>query len=403
MLNFELTDEQKMMQRTVRAFCEKNVAPIVEKMDKEKRIPDNIIKGLAELGILGMTVSKNYGGIEADAVTVGAVAEELARADISCAIPTLFLVQAAWGYILDKYGTEDAKEAILPKITSGRAFLGIAATEPDTGSDLANMRTVARKEGDYYIVNGEKMFISGVNEIVNQLPDGGGYVTLIKTEPEKGTRGMSMFYLPLNAKGRISPTLLEDWGRKGISTGGFALEDVEIPKEYLIGEENRGFYIAMEGFDFARAIISVVCCGAAMSCLEKGMEYIKMRHAFGVPIGKYEGTQFKLAENWSMLEAVRLLGYRALWKYSKEQKEKACDRFEVTKACAEAKLIAPVVAFNAINDAIQWYGAFGYTEECPLHLSLRGIRSYYWAEGTLEIMKIIVSRELLGKKFVAYR
>jgi acyl-CoA dehydrogenase len=214
---------------------------------------------------------------------------------------------------------------------------------------------------------------------------------------------MSLLYIPIkNAKG-ITTTILEDWGRRGISTGGFAAKDVEVPEAYLLGEENRGFYIAMEGFDFARAVISVVCCGAAMSALEKAMEHLKLRTAFGQPIGRYEGIQFRLAEHWAKLSAVRLLGYKALWMYGKNQREGAYSRYATTTACAEAKLLAPAFAFEAINDAIQWFGAFGYTTDCPLELALRGVRSYFWAEGTLEIMKIIVARELLGKNYLAYR
>jgi acyl-CoA dehydrogenase len=403
MIDFEYNNEQKLIQKTVRDFCLNDISPIVRKINKNEQIPDNVINSLAELGLLGMTVSKEYGGIEADPVTAGIVAEELARADISCAIPTFFLVQAAWGHILNKYGTKKAKEDILPNITKGKAFLGIAATEPDAGSDLGNMKTIAKKSTNKYIINGEKMFISGVNEVNSQLPKGGGFVTLVKTNPAKGTRGVSLFYLPLkNTKG-ISPTILEDWGRKGISTGGFALENVEIPDEYLVGIENKGFYHAMEGFDYARALIAIVCCGAAMSALEQSMEYIKMRQAFGQPIGRFEGIQFKLAEHWAKLDAVRLLGYKALWVYDKELAEKSSSRFEVTRFCAESKLLAPMFAFEAINDAIQWYGAYGYTTECPLELALRSVRSYYWAEGSREIMRIIVARELLGKEYVAYR
>ena len=403
MMDFEFTDEQRMIQTTVREFCKRGITPIVRKMDEDKKIPDGIVRALSDLRLLGMNFSTEYGGMESDPITVGVVAEELARADISCAIPTFFLVPAAWGHVLNKYGTEKAKAAILPAVTGGKAFLGIGATEPNTGSDLANIRTAARKSGDKYIVNGEKMFISGVEESMNQLPEGGGYVTLVKTDAARGTRGLSLFYIPVRNTRGVSPTILQDWGRRGISSGGFALEDVEVPQDYLIGEENRGFYLAMEGFDFARAIISVVCCGAAMSALEQGMDYIRSREAFGNPIGRFEGVQFKLSEHWAKLDAVRLLAYKALWMYGKELTDKSYDRFEVAKLCAEAKMLAPEFAFQAINDSIQWFGAFGYTVECPLELALKGVRSYYWAEGALEIMKVIVARELLGKDFVAYR
>jgi acyl-CoA dehydrogenase len=157
----------------------------------------------------------------------------------------------------------------------------------------------------------------------------------------------------------------------------------------------------MQGFDFARAIIALVCCGAAMAALDSGMEYVKQRRAFTQPIGRFEGIQFKLAEDYTRVDAARLLAYRATWMYDQEQRNKAFDRFEVTKAIAEAKMLAPVTAFEAINDVLQWFGAFGYTLDCPIEMALRGVRSYMLAEGSTEIMKIIVARELLGKEFTA--
>jgi acyl-CoA dehydrogenase len=407
MLDFNFSQEQEMVRKTVREYAQAELAPIVEDLDRLGHIPPNVIKELADIGLLGVTTQTEYGGIDADPVMAGIIAEELARGDITCSIPTFYLVSAAWADILERYGTDTAKRAILPHVCDGTAFLGIGATEPDVGSDLGNMRTVARREGDTFVLNGEKMFISGVKEVCETLPNGGGYVLLAKTTPEKGTRGISLFYVPLRDGDGMTPgvshNVLDDWGRKGISAGGFAMEDVVIPAEYLIGELDRGFYLTMEGFDYARAIIGLVCCAVAQSCMEQAMDYIKMRSTFGTPIARYQGVQFKLAENWTKIEAMRLLAYRALWTYSRALSGGDVGRFEVTHACAEAKLMAPMMAFEAINDAIQWYGAFGYTKECPLTYALEGVRSYYWAEGAAEIMRIIVARELLGKEFVAYR
>jgi len=403
MLDLQLTEEQVILQRSVREFCESRISPLVRDMDTTGKIPEGVIEGLAGIGLLGMTVSTEHGGMGADPITVGVVAEELARSDISCAVPTFFLVQAAWGWVFDRNGREAAKRAVLPKVTSGRSFLGIATTEPDSGSDLASMKTRAEKSEEGYLVSGEKMFVSGVDEVMNQLPDGGGYLTLVKTDKTKGIKGISMLYIPLRDARGVSPTVLEDWGRRGISTGGFAMDRVSVPAENLVGEEGRGFLIAMSGFDYARAIISVVCCAVGMAALRHAMEYLKLRKAFGQPIGRFEGVQFKLAEHWAKLDAIRLLSYRALWMLRREQEGEKGLRFDVSRQCAEAKLLAAPAAFEAINDALQWFGAFGYTTECPLDMALKGVRSYFWAEGTLEIMKIIVARELLGKEYVAYR
>jgi acyl-CoA dehydrogenase len=402
-MEFSWTQEQLMIQKTLKEFGKKEIIPRRIELELKSKIPGPLIKGLAKLGLLGMTVAKDYGGSAAPPLTTGIVAEELARADISCAIPTFFLVQAAWGHILNKYGTPEAKHAILPAVTTGRAFLGIAATEPEAGSDLANMTTIATPTPGGYDLHGEKTYISGINEATQQLPEGGGHLTLAKTDLAKGTRGISLFLVPLKNTPGLTANLLEDWGRKGISSGGFVMDHIQVPAEFMVGSINRGFYLAMEGFDYARALISVVCCGAAMSALEYAMDYIKQRQVFGQPIGRFEGVQGKLARHWAQLEAIRLLGYHALWQYEQEQVADACDRFTVTRECAEAKLLAPVAAFEAINDAIQWFGAFGYTVECPLYQALLGVRSYYWAEGAREIMGIIVARELLGKDYVAYR
>jgi acyl-CoA dehydrogenase len=370
-------------------------------MDREGRIPNSVIEGLSKMRLFGLAVPPEYGGSGADAISAGIAGEEIAYADLSCATAVLYLVPVAWGYIMSKFGADELRRKTLPKITSGKGFLGIAATEPGAGSDLASMTTVAKRVGDEYVLNGEKMYISGIREAEDQMSDGSGYLTLAKTDPGLGTRGISFFFVPLkNTKG-LSTTYLEEMGRRGMSAGGFLMSDVHVPAENRLGEENKGFLYAMEGFDFARSIIATVCCGAAIGALEMGIEYIKQRKAFAQPIARYEGIQFKLAEDYARVDAARLLAYRALWMYDQEQRSGSFKRFEVTRAVAEAKMLAPVIAFETMNDVLQWFGAFGYTLDCPIEMGLRGVRSYMLAEGSTEIMKIIVARELLGREFLA--
>ena len=373
--------------------------PKTDKLEGAKQMPEEIIKALADFELLGMVIDPEYEGLGMDAVTAGIAAEELAKADPSCAIPVLYLVETSWGHVLDKYGTEEAKKEILPKVIKGKQFIGIATTESDIGSDLGNMKTKISKKGDKYIINGEKMYISGIAEAMSY---GGGHTTLARMKPELGTRGMCMFYLPLKDTPGITPTYIEDIGREGISCGGFNIENVEIPKHYLIGEENKGFYVVHEGYELARGLIALVCVGAASKALENGIAYIKERKAFGRAIGKYEGIQFKLAEHYVRIQAVRELAYKALWTYDRETQGKA-SRFDVSMAIAMAKSVAPIWAFNAINDVMQWQGAFGYTKECQDQKAWRGVRSFTLAEGSSEIMRLIIARELLGKDFLAYR
>ncbi|HYB83980.1 MAG TPA: acyl-CoA dehydrogenase family protein [archaeon] len=400
-MQFDFSPEHELFRKTVREFCKREITPYSRQMERDGRMPDSIIRGLSKMGLFGLAVPSEYGGSGADAISAGIAGEEIGYADLSCATAVLYLVPVAWGYILSKYGSPELRKRTLPNITSGKAFLGIAATEPGAGSDLANMTTVAKRVGDGYVLNGEKMYISGIKEAKNQMSDGSGYLTLAKTDPESGTRGMSFFFVPFEDTEGLSTSYLEEMGRRGMSAGGFLMRDLRVPAENRLGVENKGFYYAMEGFDFARSIIAAVCCGAAMGALDMGLEYIKQRKAFQQPIARFEGVQFKLAEDYARVDASRLLAYRALWMYDQEQRRGRFKRFEVTKAVAEAKMLAPVTAFETINDVLQWFGAFGYTLECPIEMGLRGVRSYMLAEGSTEIMKIIVARELLGKEFLA--
>jgi acyl-CoA dehydrogenase len=402
-LDFNFSPEHELFRKSVREFCRREIAPHSREMERQARIPDSIVHGLARMGLFGLSIPREYGGSDADAISAGIAGEEIGRADLSCATAVLYLVPVSWSHVFSKYGTPEAKKAILPKTASGKGFLGIATTEPGVGSDLANMTTTAKKVGNEYVLNGEKMYISGIREASEQMPDGSGYLVLAKTDPAKGTRGMSFFYVPFNHTPGITPSLIEEMGRRGMSAGGFLMKDVHIPTENRLGEENRGFYYAMEGFDFARAIISAVCCGAAIASIEAGLDYIKQRKAFNQAIGHFEGIQFKLAEDYARIDAVRLLTYRALWMYEQERRGTGTGRFEVSKVIAEAKMLAPVFAFETINDVLQWFGAFGYTLDCPIEMGLRGVRSYTLAEGSTEIMKMIVARELLGKDFTASR
>ncbi len=399
MVDYRFNEEQELFRESIKEFCASEIAPKTEKLEGARQMPEDVIKALANFELLGLVIDPEYGGLGTDVVTAGIAVEELARTDLSCAIPVLFLVETSWGHVLDKYGTEEAKKEILPKMIKGEQIVGIATTESDIGSDLGSMKTKISKKGNKYVINGEKMYISGVAEAVEY---GGGHVTLAKMTPEKGTRGMSLFYLPLKDTPGITPTYVEDIGREAISCGGFDIKNVEIPKHYLIGEENKGFYIVHEGYELARGLISLVCAGAAAKALENGIAYIKERKAFGRPIGKYEGIQFKLAEHHVRIQALRDLGYKALWTYNQEMQGKA-SRFEVSMAIAMAKSVAPIWAFDAINDVMQWQGAFGYTKECEDQKAWRGVRSFTLAEGSSEIMKLIIARELLGKEFLAYR
>ena len=401
-MDFSWTEEQKIWRKTVREFANKNIKPKVREIDSSKKIPIDLIQKMGKIGLLAPTVSKKYGGANLDWTMACIAAEELGRADISLAIPVLYLVEAAWGFIFDKYGDPSLKEKYLPKITSGNSFIGIAVTEPGGGSDIVgSLKTDAILNDNNWILNGEKIFISGITESKNM---GGLHLTLTRTDKNKGHKGFTFFALPIKDNTKIKTTLFEDMGRMGISTGGFVMNNVDLPKSYLIGVKNKGFYYAMEGFSAARVLIGATCIGSAESALELGINHIKNRKAFGRHLGSFEGIQFPLADLYADIKGTKLLTYNAAWMMDKMYGEGVYSHNDVALAAAIAKLKAPQNSFKIMNEVADWFGAIGYTKEYPIEMGIRGVRSYsIGAEGTMNIMRIIISRELLGKDFLPYK
>lgn len=399
-MDYRLTEEERMFQKTVREWCTKNLTPRTREIDSGRKIPDEVIKGMADLGLFGITIPPEYGGGgNVTLATLGAM--EVGRGDVSMATAVYYLLVNGWARILAKFGTEECKREILPDVAGGKKFIGIAATEPGGGSDVANFKMTAQKEGDEYALNGEKMFISCGLEAKR---NGGGHLTLARTAPGTGFKGMSFFYVPADLDG-IKIHAYEDMGRMGISTCSLVYEDARIPAHYLLGEEGKGFYHTMTGFDVARNLVSAACVGAGDKGLEMGIDYIKQRTAFGRPIGKFEGIQFELADLYSELELVKNLVLKAAWQLDEfHYGAGETDPKDIARNVAIVKLRAPQIAFNIYKAAMQWYGAAGYTDEYNLEMGFRGIMSYLvGAEGALNIMRIIIGRELLGKEFIPYK
>jgi len=397
-MDFEWSEEQRLWRQVVRDFAQKEITPRVREIDTAGRIPPEIIQGMARLGLLAPVCSEEVGGAGMDWTMAAIAAEELGRADISLAIPVLYLVEAAWGFVFDRYGTPELKAEVLPKVTAGQSFLGIATTESGGGSDiLGACRTKAVKQGDEWVLNGEKMYISGVRE---SLAMGGIHLLLAHTNPDPTAehRAFTFFGLPLKGTPGISPTYFEDMGRMGISTGGFALEDVRLPAAHMVGELNRGFYHAMEGFSAARVLIGATCVGASEAVLELGMQHIQERHAFGRPLAAHQGISFPLADRYADLESTRLLVYKAAWIMDQKYGAGTRSHYDIALAAALAKLRAPRVGFEIMNEVADWFGAMAYTKECPVEMGIRGIRSYsIGAEGTMNVMRMIIARELLER------
>ncbi len=396
-MEFRLSDEERAFQEAARRFGDRVLRTHERQIDAEGTIPAEVLAAMAELGLLAMTVPEAYGGMGASAVLTELAAEEVGRGDFSMATAVFFLLEAGWGHILARHGTEATKQEVLPAVTAGKAFLGVATTEPTGGSDLAAMRTAVRRDGTQFVLRGEKAFVSGVEE-ARRL--GGGHLTLAKADGG----GFDLLYVPTRAEG-IATQRFENMGRMGISTGALTYADAKVPERYLLGEERRGFDYAMEGFTVARTFVSAACVGAAERALETGIAYIRERQAFGQPLGKFEAIQFELVDLYTQVEAVKWQVRRAAWLLDQYPlKGDRSHRSEVDLAVASVKLTAPQIAFECVKRVMMWFGAAGYTKDAGLELGLRGIMSYLvGAEGGLNIMRIILGRELLGKEFVPYR
>jgi acyl-CoA dehydrogenase len=398
-LDFNLTAEQEGFRRAVREFCQKEIAPRARAMDTKRELDEGLIDMMAAQELLGITIPPEYGGPGADFVTAALVAEEIARADVSCATAVMYLLTTGWSFLLTKHATNQLKEELLPKVAKGKSLVGILSTEPQGGSDIAGLRTRIAREPGKLVVNGQKSYISLVREIQRR---GGGYLTLGSSEPSLGHRGMTAVYMPLDRPG-VSTGLVEDMGRMALSTGNIDMKKVELPEHYIVGEWNKGFYVGMEGFQAARVLVSAACIGCWEGVLDMGMSYTKERETFGTSLAKYEGIQFPLVDSYAALEADRLLVYRAAWAVDEMYRKGATkeESRRVAMLAAQAKLRAPVDAFQGCSTVMDMLGAYGYTTKCDVEMALRGVKSYSaGAEGGQNIMRIIIAREILGDEFV---
>jgi cyclohexanecarboxyl-CoA dehydrogenase len=380
-LNFEFSVEQELFRRTAREFAKKEIAPKIRECERRREFPWDLYKKMGNAGFLGLRFPKEFGGQESDAVTMGILVEEEARAGWQIPLSDIM------GEILALHGPEPLKKKWLPAMVKGERMLGVANTEPSTGSDAASITTRAIRKGDSYVLTGEKQCITGIN-------DCGAYCLLAKTDANKGSRGVSMFFIEMDRPG-VERYEFDALGWKLFSFGGIVLKDVSIPSSNLIGEENKGFHYVMETFDLMRALIAVWCIGMAESSLEESIDYTKQRTAFGRPIAKFESVQSRIVEAYTELEAARLLCYRTLWLKDKGQ--------TITKDSAMIKWYVPQLCFGIVNNLLQNRGAIGYTTECMDEYRLREIRGAMIGDGTTDINKIVVARELLGREFLPYR
>jgi cyclohexanecarboxyl-CoA dehydrogenase len=384
MVDFAFTEDQQEFARVVRAFALDELAPKYAHWDRTGEFPAEQWRKMGELGITGISLPEVYGGQQADCVTAGIAAEEVSRGDFNCGYA---LIENCLNGEILQHASEATKAAWLPGMARGDHIIAIAVTEARGGSDAAGMQARAVQHGDAYILNGEKSGISMV------MP-ADAVLVFAKTDMETGARGVSTFLVPTDLPG-VSRTPLKDMGERAIQRGSLFLDQVQVPRDYLIGEEGQGFYLVMNAFDYSRVIIALMCIGAAEQSLDETITYVKQRQAFGRPLAKFEGVSFPIAEHATMIEAARWLCYRTLWLRDQGLPH--------SKEAAMVKWWGPKVAVDAIHECLLLHGHYGYTQDLPLEQRLRDVIGLEIGDGTAQVSKIVVARELFGREFLPYR
>jgi acyl-CoA dehydrogenase len=406
-LDFSFSREEELFREAVRGFLSKRLSPIWESIDESGLIPVELIRDMGSQGFFAIPVPEEYGGQGGTFTLAVIAAEEVGYHDPSMATAVYTLLNNAWPYILYLYGSENVKLEILPLVGSGRAFFGIASTEPQGGSDVAGLRASATRGDGYYSLWGEKIYISGVREALEQL-DTGGWLLLARTgRLEDRHRGLTAFAFIARRNGRLVEgleySMLKTIGRHGISTGVLTLKGARTPLDTVVGGEGRGFYVAMEGFNVARIMVAAANLGVARWALEEAVKWSRERVLFERPIASFQAVSFPLAELAIELEAARLLVYKSAWMADRiyARREPGLKPGDLAFYAAASKMKAVEVAFKILETAMKTLGALSYTKESKVNRGLLGVLSYLvGAEGAQNVMRYIVARELIGKDYV---
>ncbi|MCL0037887.1 acyl-CoA dehydrogenase [Thermodesulfovibrionales bacterium] len=378
-MDFQLNEEESMIQKSVRDFAEKEIKPVAAELDKKEEFPIDILKKMADMELFGLPFPEEYGGTGSGYLAYAVAVEEISRACASTGLTYAAHCSIGAGPIY-LFGTEEQKKKWLVPAAQGKIFCSFGLTEPNAGSDAGGTQTTALLDGQEWVLNGAKCFITNVTK---------GRVTVITavTEKGKGTRGISAFIVPNDTPGFIVGKNYEKLGLKASDTAEIALEDVRIPKENILGKRGEGFKQFLQALDGGRISIGALSVGIAQACLDEALKYAQERVQFGKPISKLQAIQFKLADMATRVELSRLMVWKAAW--LKDQ------GMSFSKEAAMGKLFASETCFWAASEAVQILGGYGYMKEYPVERYLRDAKLMEIGEGTSEIQRLVIAR-LLG-------
>lgn len=388
-MDFGLTDEQRMIQETVYKWALNELGPIQEKIDEEDWFPPDFFKKCAEIGILGITIGEEYGGLDGDVLMQTLAVEQMSRI-----CPGLAMTYGAHSNLcannIHKNARKELKEKYLPPLVAGEAVGALGLTEPNAGSDAMGMKTRAVKKGNKYILNGSKMFITN-GPIADTI------LVYAKTAPEKGAKGISAFIVEKDFPGYSVSRKLKKCGMRGSPTGELLFDNCEVPEENLVGVENEGVHVVTSGLDIERIVLAGGSLGMAQQALDYSIRYAVEREQFGQPIANFQMIQQKLADMYARTEAARLLVYRAAT--VAQESPRGGKGTELTKLAASAILFAAETATWVCDQAVQIHGGYGYCLEFPVQKLWRDAKLYEIGAGTSEVRRLIIARELTREEF----
>lgn len=377
-MEFELSEEHRGVRDLVREFAETRVRPHAARWEREGHIPDEVFRQLGELGVLGLPFPPEYGGAGLDTLAFALAVEELARVDAALALSVAAHVSLGCAPIY-LFGTEEQRRRYLVPALRGEMLLAFGLTEPGAGSDAAATTTRAVQDGDHWVVNGTKVFITNGSRA-------GAVIITAVTDPERGRDGISNLVVERGTPGFRVARRYEKLGLHASDTAELVFEDCRVPAGQLLGERGRGYRNFLEVLNGGRIGIGALSCGIAQACLEASLRYARQRRQFGRPIGSFQAIQFKLADMAVQLEAARLLVYRAAWLRDRGRPHAA--------AASMAKLFASETAERAALEAVQIHGGYGYVRDFPVERYLRDAKLMTIGEGTSEIQRMIIARDL---------
>jgi len=379
-MDFAFNAEQELLRQMLADFATRELEPHYMERDADQDLPRDIVHKLGELGLCAPMAESRYGGQGLDYVSLGIAHEEVARGDFNAAY--VLLLSALVGAIISSHGNEGQKQSMLPPICRGEHVAALAITEPGGGSDAAHVKLAARRDGDAYVLDGEKTSISFASwaDTALVMARSGSY--------KAGARGVSAFYVDLHSPG-VTRNRFKDLGSRAIGRGQIFFDSVRVPAEARIGEEGAGFIEVMQGFDFSRALIGLMCIGAAQQSVDETCKYVAERQAFGGSLARFEGVSFPLAEAAVKLRAARLLCYEALWLKDEGRRH--------GWLAAGAKWWAPELAAHVLHQCLLLHGHLGFSLDLPHQQRMRDVIGLEIGDGTAQIMKLLVAREIIGQ------